>query len=205
MRGRLTPLVLVVVGCARTAPVTTAPTPAVGPDTSIVVPRGGTFAPGDTSLVAAVARTIADSNPRTLVRLKNGVNKAHPLPLTGAEMARDTGAVYTGIAAITHEEFSADEKERIYGRACLLSQEPCSPKQGHTLIVAVGTPHKGGPKQMAPAYRKLVVTPTMWTVSVTVSDISPGHAISIYDYVFEKANDKWTFVRAVGIFDIDIM
>lgn len=186
-------------GCGRSVRVEVAP-PLLLADTSVVIPRG--YAPRDTSLEAAVLRTIADSvvapvrlNPKRLPRSLD----AEGIPTT-ADMSANPDSGVARVRDLLEVVAPEGDSQRL-AALCDKTGPPCPRERSVTVIL--GAARLGGPEM--PKYAKpLEVKPTYWTVRVVSTDLGPrGGFTEVVDYVFEQTPTGWVFVRRVGLFIID--
>jgi hypothetical protein len=204
---RVQPLVLALLlmgACVRpqsAPPTAQVQVPAEAADTSIVVNRV-TISARDTSLVAAVALTVADSaggfevrlDPR---RLPTAFDAADALP-SQADMKLDADGGVAKVASLVDVTLRQPDRKRL--EATCAGRTPCPARDMAQIVVGTGRP--GGPK-MPPRAAPITVKPTYWTVRVIATNMGPsGRNTTVSDYVFDKTPSGWVFVRQVALFSI---
>lgn len=202
-------LALLLVACTRTPPAATPPQPVAletgsDGDTSIVVHRLA-FSPRDTSLITAVALSIAGANVGTEVRLDPRrlppeQDAAQALP-SRTDMRNDPDAGVAKVGSLLELTIRAPDRRRM--AAACVGRSACPERT--VLQLVMGTPRLGIPRLPRMA-APLDSRPTYWTIRVVSTILRSGNrgsSTTVSEYVFDKASTGWIFVREVPLFSID--
>lgn len=202
-------LALLLAACSRTPPAAAPPQPVTletgsDGDTSIVVNRQA-FSPRDTSLVAAVALSIASANAGTEVRLDPRRlppehDAAEALP-TRTDMRSDPDAGVAKVGSLLEVTIREPDRRRV--AASCAGRSPCPERT--VLQLVIGTPRLGIPRLPRMA-APLEPRPTYWSVRVVSTILRSGDrgtSTEVSDYVFDKTSTGWSFVREVALMSID--
>lgn len=203
-----------IVACSR-APVSTAPVPVVmAPSDSLPGVSALEFAAHDTTLLAAVARTIVD----TFARFSPVRVDSQPLPLSLEARTVRANAHSTGRGDV--DSLMADlhtvalRAAHMHGCSSGFAvsgadDDPAAssgcPKHEYRLVI-FGVPRPGPPEgqSLNPNRPRLGLGPDAWAVRVVESDIGPhGYSIQAGDYVYEKRPTGWVYLGWVGYWFID--
>jgi hypothetical protein len=164
------------------------------------------FAAHDTTVLAAVARALADSSRIPVridpERLPSGLDAAGTVP-TKDEFRN--GAVVAQVGSIADAALRAVNIHNCSSGLAVddsvVSHAGC-PKTRFKMAV-FGSPRPGGP-QNPPHGPRFESKPGYWSVRVVVADVGPGgFNVTVFDYVCEKRSTGWEFVGDIALFFID--